>query len=639
MLPPTPARVWDIAQLDADLSAQEWAQRPVTQQMLRDAIASLSAGVTLFGGPMDGVTLGDTAWTSAVASAQAKGNKLVLPAGILQLSASPIWPAGLDIEGQGKDRTIIRVSGAVNGFNAADAGPGYALSGRLRGFTLQGAAGALCGINLNFRNMPKVEDVRVTGFAQQGAYFKNCLLSELDNCLFQANGGASFAQVEAELGTTFLWKHSYISGGNSGTIAGLAIDKLNGFTILGGAIESTGIPIRLCGKADATVGTNFGLIEGIDLENPSGTADCFIEMGAGWSGAAGQGVTRVSGWFTSSPSGTTTAKYGVKAQNTDTIYFGPSKIGIPSFASGGISNFELVGTSNFRWRLSPMSSNLGAGLIHVRENGAARPDALPYTSWEQGGRNVILTRATSFALNSATPDASGAALVGTNSSSGTTITNITGGRDGQVLMIFAGDSLTTLKHNNGGVGNIVLGAAADWKMAVGNIALLVYDVTTTSWREVLSPVGAVGPINGTANFLAATTSSGQQSLVATGTDANISMNLTPKGTGFVKSNISSQFGAHRVGAVAAGNWMDIFPNVAGSPPRLVADGADTDVDLKLEPKGAGMVNINLPATIANGGGAAPTVGTIGGSGPTAAAQTGWLKVKVNGAVRYIPVWA
>lgn len=43
MLPPTPARVWSIAALDAELSALEWAQRPVTQQNLRDAVATLAA--------------------------------------------------------------------------------------------------------------------------------------------------------------------------------------------------------------------------------------------------------------------------------------------------------------------------------------------------------------------------------------------------------------------------------------------------------------------------------------------------------------------------------------------------------------------------------------------------------------------
>ncbi len=46
-----------------------------------------------------------------------------------------------------------------------------------------------------------------------------------------------------------------------------------------------------------------------------------------------------------------------------------------------------------------------------------------------------------------------------------------------------------------------------------------------------------------------------------------------------------------------------------------------------------------PALIAMGGGAAPTVGTIGGSGPATAAQNTWLKaLDSTGAAIYIPVW-
>jgi hypothetical protein len=46
------------------------------------------------------------------------------------------------------------------------------------------------------------------------------------------------------------------------------------------------------------------------------------------------------------------------------------------------------------------------------------------------------------------------------------------------------------------------------------------------------------------------------------------------------------------------------------------------------------------AAVALGGGAAPTLGTIGGSGPATAAQNAWLKVRdASGNARFIPVWA
>jgi hypothetical protein len=45
------------------------------------------------------------------------------------------------------------------------------------------------------------------------------------------------------------------------------------------------------------------------------------------------------------------------------------------------------------------------------------------------------------------------------------------------------------------------------------------------------------------------------------------------------------------------------------------------------------------ANEALGGGAAATLGTIGGTGPTAAAQAQWLKVEIDGVDHYLAVWA
>jgi hypothetical protein len=49
-------------------------------------------------------------------------------------------------------------------------------------------------------------------------------------------------------------------------------------------------------------------------------------------------------------------------------------------------------------------------------------------------------------------------------------------------------------------------------------------------------------------------------------------------------------------------------------------------------------DVNFLSTDALGGGAAPTLGTIGGSGPTAAAQARWLRVRIGGTINWIPAW-
>ena len=50
----------------------------------------------------------------------------------------------------------------------------------------------------------------------------------------------------------------------------------------------------------------------------------------------------------------------------------------------------------------------------------------------------------------------------------------------------------------------------------------------------------------------------------------------------------------------------------------------------------GRVDINNG--IALGGGAAPTLGTIGGAGPTAAAQAQWVEIDIGGVAHWIPAW-
>jgi hypothetical protein len=73
------------------------------------------------------------------------------------------------------------------------------------------------------------------------------------------------------------------------------------------------------------------------------------------------------------------------------------------------------------------------------------------------------------------------------------------------------------------------------------------------------------------------------------------------------------------------------------PVALQATGAAANLDFTISGKGTGVINFGT-ATRALGGGAAPTLGTIGGTGPAAAAQNSWLVVKVAGTLSYIPLW-
>jgi len=49
--------------------------------------------------------------------------------------------------------------------------------------------------------------------------------------------------------------------------------------------------------------------------------------------------------------------------------------------------------------------------------------------------------------------------------------------------------------------------------------------------------------------------------------------------------------------------------------------------------------VRLDTAVALGGGAAPTFGTIGGTGPAAAAQNEWIRIDTQNGVRFVPAWA
>lgn len=123
-------------------------------------------------------------------------------------------------------------------------------------------------------------------------------------------------------------------------------------------------------------------------------------------------------------------------------------------------------------------------------------------------------------------------------------------------------------------------------------------------------------------------------LSAAGTDTNVSMIYSAIGSNghdFYTNN----FAVAQVSIIhtASSNRQIILTGSNGGNPTIdVSAGA-----LKLS---AGTSDIQWgKANVALGGGAAPTVGTIGGAGPAAAAQRNWLRfLESDGTASFIPVW-
>jgi hypothetical protein len=127
---------------------------------------------------------------------------------------------------------------------------------------------------------------------------------------------------------------------------------------------------------------------------------------------------------------------------------------------------------------------------------------------------------------------------------------------------------------------------------------------------------------------------------ATGTDANVGLILTSKGTGAI--TLYAAAGGRVIGnfldAASAVNYVQIAPAATGAAPDLSPQGTDANIDLGLSPKGTGKVRINT-ATVALGGSGIATLGNYGGAGPATQSQNSWLPVRINSTTTYfIPVW-
>jgi hypothetical protein len=122
-----------------------------------------------------------------------------------------------------------------------------------------------------------------------------------------------------------------------------------------------------------------------------------------------------------------------------------------------------------------------------------------------------------------------------------------------------------------------------------------------------------------------------------GTSAgNLAISTSLIGSGELRSSVSQ---ANFAGFVSAGTSGNFQAGINGS--AAVVFSSSGNLKLQVDTVGTstgGDIQWGKP-NVALGGGAAPTVGTIGGSGPAAAAQRNWLRfIESDGTASFIPVW-
>jgi hypothetical protein len=161
----------------------------------------------------------------------------------------------------------------------------------------------------------------------------------------------------------------------------------------------------------------------------------------------------------------------------------------------------------------------------------------------------------------------------------------------QLRLIDIGDGTRPLLVNGGSAGgaqttgitaNAILGISAGG----GNpVSFYTNGRVTTEQLRVSHTASAVNYVQVTGN-----TTTLFPNISAQGSDSNIGLTFASKGSQSIRFNTNStdqQFRITHTGSAV--NYVQVTGNIAGSSPRVLAEGSDTDIDLTLTPKGAGNV--------------------------------------------------
>jgi hypothetical protein len=433
----------------------------------------------------------DVAECIVAASAQKKSVKF--GGGRYRFLSDLVIPVGngsaIDISGEGKEQTQIEFFGAGSTRGIVmDGTTGYVYAGAIRDLTVFPNTGAARGITLENLNRPKIENVNILNSPAVGIYIDTCIMPRLSHLLLNGCGSASFGAIEIDNSTTAFLDEVYISGGEAGggtgKIGGILIDRSVNFTMLGGAIESTGTPIKIASKSEGVIPCAGGVVIGTDLENPGNNLP-YIAAGAGWTGTAGGAAQ--SWTFINAhgfPSGTTTSLYGINLEDTTAFTFTNCEL---SQAGTPTSMYELVGTGNAGTVINPCRTLYGSSWPFVRVNGVQQAAATPIVTWNPDSPALIDISAT---VSGTSPSSSPLAAQGgvyskinLNNGGATNMTNLTGGFVGAIVTLTDGNGNTTIKHEAGGSGQFTLAAGVDLAMVQNRPYQFYNNPATGRWHQ------------------------------------------------------------------------------------------------------------------------------------------------------------
>jgi hypothetical protein len=128
-----------------------------------------------------------------------------------------------------------------------------------------------------------------------------------------------------------------------------------------------------------------------------------------------------------------------------------------------------------------------------------------------------------------------------------------------------------------------------------------------------------GPVwcgTGSANYWIASGAAAAASpvLSVSGSDTNIDLTLTPKGAGIVRANGQLNVQGALYANTLSTNYVGLWGGATGSPAIITAAGGDTNIDIRLTPKGAGLARVAAAPAAADASTAVPSTAWVAGSG-------------------------
>lgn len=344
-------------------------------------------------------------------------------------------------------------------------------------------------------------------------------------------------------------------------------------------------------------------------------------------------------------------------------FFGPNYGNAIAFASmqrgiflGNVQNAPTADPSSgglFIWGDSSTTLNL-------RGAGSEKINFVNALALQVGGSDVVTATSTLVTVGAGALN-----IGGTNAAAGAlrTINGTAGGwysrnnADTQsVAVAFVGADDRVYIGDTTNSGGITLQGSTSHKLSVGGTIVGSWDAGGLSVVGSLSLDFSSSEVDvrrqnttiyGSATGNVATIPQGK--ITVGGTPADLTslsgVGLT-NNTGIYARNLANT-GNVRIAFVSTGDDIAIGDSVSGSD--LYLDG-NAQILAKVGGSAIGTWDsggltlatgkrLDVTDSIALGGGAAATLGTIGGSGPTAAAQLEWIEIEKGGAKRWIPAWS